>query len=413
LVTPPDTAGGQPPLRSWLDTTAHPLVSLTSTDFSDLQFFKDVIGERRIVQLGESGHGVAEFNEAKVRLIRFFHEEMGFDVIAFESDLYACYQADRGADTLTTLMFMYSCPYGVWHTEEVLPLFDYIQQTRETDRPLILAGFDMKPSSWIAQQTRAAFMASVVEKVDSVYAKEVYTLETELNALFDESDWRGHVALRQAELRDRYTELHAFLVEHEGGLLAEYAEDPATPLVAQQTAAYTTHMVDFAVASQQTGCGSTEARDLSMAENATFLANRVFPERKILIWAHNFHIRHRNQRIAGSGCYTMGDGLVSRHRSELYTIGLYMGSGRAAWNNREVYTIAQPAQGSLEGNLSDAGVPFLFLDLFHQTLGVAPEWVFNPIRVRSWGKYFETLAPSEQYDGLLYVEQVRPPAYTN
>ena len=47
------------------------------------------------MQLGESGHGVREFNLAKVRLIRFLHEEMGFDVLAFESGLFECWQAER------------------------------------------------------------------------------------------------------------------------------------------------------------------------------------------------------------------------------------------------------------------------------------------------------------------------------
>ena len=47
------------------------------------------------MQLGESGHGVAEFNHAKVRLIKFLHQQMGFDVIAFESGLFECFNADR------------------------------------------------------------------------------------------------------------------------------------------------------------------------------------------------------------------------------------------------------------------------------------------------------------------------------
>src|SRR5262249_61516056 len=51
-------------------------------DFADLQFLKDVVGDRRLVQLGESGHGVAEFDLAKVRLARFFHEQMGCAVLA-------------------------------------------------------------------------------------------------------------------------------------------------------------------------------------------------------------------------------------------------------------------------------------------------------------------------------------------
>ncbi len=31
-----------------------------------------------------------------------------------------------------------------------------------------------------------------------------------------------------------------------------------------------------------------------MANNLTFLANDMYPGRKIMVWAHNFHIRHDN-----------------------------------------------------------------------------------------------------------------------
>jgi len=73
---------------AWTRANHFPIASIVSTpqdDFADLRFFKDVLGERRLVQLGESGHGVGQFDSAKVRLIKFFHEQMGFDEKALES----------------------------------------------------------------------------------------------------------------------------------------------------------------------------------------------------------------------------------------------------------------------------------------------------------------------------------------
>jgi erythromycin esterase len=102
----------------------------SDTDFSDLQFLKQAIGDRRVVQLGESAHGTAEFSSMKVRLIKFLHEEMGFDVVAFESGLFDCYRANERMDSRSAYQTMRDCTFGVWHTAEAAALFEYLQSTR-------------------------------------------------------------------------------------------------------------------------------------------------------------------------------------------------------------------------------------------------------------------------------------------
>ena len=57
-------------------------------DFSDLLPLKQEIGNARIVMLGEQTHGEGETMSAKIRLIKFLHREMGFDVLAFESSIF-------------------------------------------------------------------------------------------------------------------------------------------------------------------------------------------------------------------------------------------------------------------------------------------------------------------------------------
>jgi len=45
---------------------------------------------------------------------------------------------------------MRSCIYGVWYTEELIPLFEYIRETERTVRPLRLTGVDVQ-TSWVAR----------------------------------------------------------------------------------------------------------------------------------------------------------------------------------------------------------------------------------------------------------------------
>ena len=51
---------------------------IESNSFTDLDMLKPLLQDKRIVFLGESSHGVAEFNLAKTRLIQFLHKEMGY-----------------------------------------------------------------------------------------------------------------------------------------------------------------------------------------------------------------------------------------------------------------------------------------------------------------------------------------------
>ena len=397
---------------AWTRANHFPIASIVSTpqdDFADLRFFKDVIGERRLVQLGESGHGVGQFDSAKVRLIKFFHEQMGFDVIAFESSIYECFAANAsatsGVDMLQRSIFT------VWATEEVRPLFDYIQATQRSDHPLLLAGFDTQISSPRGVAGRPVFLRRVVAAIDSGYADEVASFDaTFINALrgtqVDPAKWDESEAF--------YDRLDQFFREHRDGLVEAFPGDPA-PVIAERTAysmvRYIRQLRTQAARPTDAGPeGAGAVRDAGMADNLTALARDVYPERKILIWAHNFHIRYANASTT-SIQPTMGAIVAERFRPDLYTIGLYMNQGSAAYNNRTIYLIKPAISDSMEWVLANTGPASLFVDFLHQRQEQGNGWMFQPMSTREWGTTPLVLVPREQYDGVLLIDRVTPPNY--
>ena len=115
--------------KSFIKKNSVPLKSIESDDYADLMFLKDILKDKQYVFLGESSHIVKEFNKIKYRLIRFLSEEMDFEVIAFESNLWDCYSTYLRKDSLTPKQMLTNSIYGVWHTTTLLDLMEYINST--------------------------------------------------------------------------------------------------------------------------------------------------------------------------------------------------------------------------------------------------------------------------------------------
>jgi len=319
---------------AWVKANAKPIRSLGSTNFSDLRFFAPLLQNKRIVQLGESGHGVAEFDLAKVRLIKYLHEELGYDVLAFESSTYECERAQKDIVKLSSLDLMRACIFGVWHTMETLPLFDYIKQTQRTKRPLILAGFDEQTSS-ASVDSRPAVFRSAISSIDTAYARRVY--ETDTTFLRNREPGNAYLTANRDHLVAFYDSLAVFLRTHRREIEFAHRDDPNLAVITRQAAVSMTFFVRQLAAGADTS--NSEIRDLGMANNLDFLLNDLYPGKKVIVWAHNFHVQHREHtaRVPRS----MGTWVADRHRKELYTIGLFMYRGSAATNDRRPYPILQ------------------------------------------------------------------------
>ena len=81
----------KPQIVSWIKTEAIPLVTAKEDgSFSDMQKIRPIIGNARIVSLGESTHGTREIFQMKHRFLTFLVEEMGFTVFGIEASYPDC-----------------------------------------------------------------------------------------------------------------------------------------------------------------------------------------------------------------------------------------------------------------------------------------------------------------------------------
>ncbi|HVG43276.1 MAG TPA: erythromycin esterase family protein, partial [Longimicrobium sp.] len=160
----------------WLKANAHPIRSLSvaDRDFSDLQPLKAAIGSSRVVLLGEQSHGDGTTFLAKARLIAFLHQEMGFDVLAWESGLWDVRQVWQHVQAgEAVLPASRRGVFGIWTgSQEVLPTLDYVQETVGTAHPLELAGFDNQLTGTLARDSLHLLMERFARRIGSSVADD-------------------------------------------------------------------------------------------------------------------------------------------------------------------------------------------------------------------------------------------------
>ena len=416
LVTSLDSlAPTEPDVRvAWAKGAAHPIRSLTyDGDFSDLRFLATALQGKRLVQLGESGHGVSEFSLAKVRMIKYLHEELGYDVIAFESSLFACWDANERAESLGGAGLLASCPFTVWHVAEVLPLFEYVASTKKTARPLALAGFDVQLST-LADLRRPALVRRLFGAAGDTVAANHW-------AAFDSTFWAAYRTAKTAE------EMGAYIKTNNDALTGGY-DSLAAAIVARRPALEAASgRVPVAVALQSVrGMRAyldelrtffapqlaNELRDRGMADNVDFLLDSLYPGKKVITWAHNFHIRNDGKAVEPEPTRNMGSWIAARRRAETYTVGFYMYRGAATTNSGVPYSVQSPRDANtLETILYRARLRYAFYDVAHEPQTAGSGWLWDLTRALDWGTVPYTMIIRDQYDGIVFIDSTSPPKY--
>jgi len=420
------TAAKQAAVKS---STIQTVAFQTNDKFEDLKFLKKAIGDKRIVMLGESSHGAAEFNQVKARMVQYLHQEMGFNVLAFESGLGDTSGTYAGISKLTGEETLRKSIYPVWHTKELVPLYDYIKAQSTAKQPLILTGFDMQPNGAFAR-----FMETWFTPIDKAFAEEAKTLENKLTDIYfnmdwDQKDWDKDYAY----VLDGYTKIQKFMAAHEAELQKDFPNDKnILPImkrvisdriymiqnVLKAQVAYNNLTVENYVVTTSLRENVGYLRDEMMANTLTWLVDNVYKDQKVIVWGHNYHLRKNNSVMAspvqlhlyeGGSVPNMGELMPSRLKQQTYTIGLFMYGGATGANEGTAMPVnAKMGPNSLETILKGAGKPYTFTDL---TSADNKEWKNSMHTGLYWGMIEEPFVPSEQYDGIVFIEKTTPSVY--
>ncbi len=396
-------------------------------DFSDLQPLKKLIGDARLVVLGEQSHGDGAVFLAKARLIKFLHREMGFDVLTWESGMYECRAVHRAMNdpeqSLDDIARMGIFP--IWtFSAQVRPTLEYVRSTLATDRPIETAGFDHQFSGGDVAQ-RAAELVAFFDDADP----ELLTPEMRANivdgfAAFNERGPNGLPPVSSLEpLPERWQAVGVFMDRHRDALIKSHGEAEFAFIRRCHDDAVVSarSMLEYVRNQGRFEPSLNNTRDIRMGENLIWQVNERYKDRRIIAWMATMHAVHDLERIAFGDNADFYKGVINcggvAHKAvgeRMYTIGFTSFDGKAGnvWGRTSPMELRTPVAGSLEDLCGQSGKPFLFIDF--KSLP-ADHWLHKPMvsRPLGYGEMTATEGWPRQVDAMFYIRTMFPSTREN
>jgi erythromycin esterase-like protein len=418
--------------RETLETVRRAARPVTG-DHSDYDALLDLVGDARIVLLGEASHGTHEFYRERSRITKRLITERGFTGVAIEGDWPDAYRVNRyvqgaadDADAEAALAGFRRFPTWMWRNADVLDFIGWLRAHNEhrhhTGPKAGFYGLDL--------YSLGASMEAVIAYLDrqdppaGVRARERYEC---LEPYAGESTGYGEAMLlgvgepcrrgvieQLVELRRRAGE---YLLHD--GLAAEdeyfFAEQNAM-VVADAEEYYRTMFGDRA--------GSWNLRDRHMADTLDQLSahlDRHGTTSRLVVWAHNSHVGDaRATEMSGRGELNIGQLMRERHGRDAVNVGFSTYSGTVTavteWGAPPERKRVRPAlRDSYEYLFHATQVPaFLLCPLaggdtgralreprLHRAIGV----IYRPETERQSHWFSASLA--QQYDALVHLDVTR------
>jgi erythromycin esterase len=355
--------------------------------FADLTPFAPMVAPARVVGLGESTHGSHEVFQLKHRLLEYLVTQQGFTTLALEVDygwgeILNEYIQTGAGDSLTVHQ---ATGFRIWDTTEFWDMVEWLRAYNQQHAVKIrYVGIDMQNPE--PNLLRLAHFAS--QQGDTTLQRQVRDLRTTYAALGQAHD-RALVSTKQ-----RLVRLSDELAQHLHAVTA--------PAALQQHAQVLLQRADLQ--------WSNELRDRQMADNVAWVL-RQEPAAKVVVWAHNMHIRRDEDQPR------MGQLLSKQLGAAYVAVGFATGHGTASVFNPDssarTLVLAPPIPNSFETWLDQAAPPNYLLNL--RSAAAADKWLTTRRKFRHIGGaespggakgQFWWYAPLPQaFDALFYLHE--------
>ncbi|MCV7348312.1 erythromycin esterase family protein [Mycolicibacterium rhodesiae] len=395
---------------------------------------EEMVGDARVVLIGESSHGTREFYEARAEITKWLIEEKGFCAVAAEADWPDAYRVNRyvrgrsdddSADS--ALKGFERFPAWMWRNTTVRDFTAWLHAHNarcraDGRREAGFYGLDLYSLHRSMQE-----VIDYLDNVDPVAAQRA----RERYACFDhaggdDGQAYGYAAAFgagmscEAEVVEQLVELQRAGLQYarRDGLLAEdelfYAQQNAQTV--RNAEVYYRSMFGSRVS-------SWNLRDQHMFQTLRALRAHLHQHNgepaRIVVWAHNSHVGDaRATEVGADGQLTLGQLVREGYGEQALLIGFttYSGTVTAAseWGAVAERKVVRPAlNGSVEELLHEVDRPeFLVSSLISREaagpldtvrLGRAIGVIYQPATERQ--SHYYHVRPGEQFDAIIHIDR--------
>lgn len=377
----------------------------TYNEYSEsFETLADFVKDKRIIILGECGHGDGRTFEIKSEIVRYLDSIGDYTLILEGMNPFDGAILNKELPVLIinkSGLNIQNCWYGLWsQTKEAAELADAMDKNK-----IDFYGMDVQPSYCsyfqIAYLSNLFYSDSIMKQWLFDYNWEkLLEIDNKLHqyndSLINESDYPYYDSSLLA-MRNKLSDNDV-----------SFNKDAVLLLI--------DNMLSF---SHQAKCGFSITcdscidrgimiRDRQMADNVAWYINH-HPEKKIIIWAANFHgAKDISQIKYGKEPdpelyekYTLlGEHLANMFPNQVYSVAFTSGGGDVGWFNQDESDPIQPDSTSVEFALLQRGINYGYLDF-----GSHPEFEDIPFHSILLGYHNKIGKWAKSFDAIFYIRE--------
>ncbi len=391
-------------IGGWLRENAKAIGGTTEADEATVKAFGAIVGEAKLVGMGEATHGSAEFTDWRRRVFQALVRDKGFTVFAVETGwanalaLNDYVESGKG-DPRKAIRGLVT-----WkdETEETLALVEWMRAynaDKKHKNKVHFVGFDVYTPQAVP------LLLDYLRKVDPGMVGEVELVLAPLAGGEADGTYPELPAAEQERTRLGVERLVAQMDAQRAAYVGRSSEEEWTR--GRQLART---MQQAEVSYRDYG-----ARDAQMAENIQWLVDHSPPGTKFVLDAHNGHVATEDHYLN-----YLGRMLREKWGSGYVSVGFAFGQGSLHamdWRSgrsskRDNFTLGAAPRGTFDEALGLAGLPSFVVDL-RGARGEVGAWLLSPQKMHHVGtgfggeeEAFQQYKPGRAFDAVIYLDKV-------